>query len=99
LVEIINFLNIRSFSWDTTALQNAIDQCNNPNDQTGQGTCGILFPLDRLSGISCRYYGGMQFSHCQDRNSLEPVQDQPRCKRTSVYAPFLEPFRNSETYL
>ncbi|KAJ7775838.1 hypothetical protein B0H14DRAFT_3588167 [Mycena olivaceomarginata] len=24
--------------WDTTALQNAIDQCNNPNDQTGQGT-------------------------------------------------------------
>ncbi|KAJ7690043.1 hypothetical protein B0H14DRAFT_2652552 [Mycena olivaceomarginata] len=37
LVEIINFLNIRSFSWDTTALQNAIDQCNNPNDQTGQG--------------------------------------------------------------
>ncbi|KAJ7718666.1 hypothetical protein B0H16DRAFT_1678161 [Mycena metata] len=23
--------------WDTTALQNAIDQCNNPNDQTGSG--------------------------------------------------------------
>ncbi|KAF7359970.1 WSC domain protein [Mycena venus] len=23
--------------WDTTALQNAIDQCDNPNDQTGQG--------------------------------------------------------------
>ncbi|KAF7333849.1 WSC domain protein [Mycena venus] len=28
---------IQSFSWDTTALQNAIDQCDNPNDQTGQG--------------------------------------------------------------
>ncbi|KAG6851733.1 hypothetical protein C0991_006622, partial [Blastosporella zonata] len=23
--------------WDTTALQNAIDKCNNPNDQTGSG--------------------------------------------------------------
>ncbi|EPQ54999.1 hypothetical protein GLOTRDRAFT_105878 [Gloeophyllum trabeum ATCC 11539] len=23
--------------WDTTALQNAIDQCDNPNDQTGNG--------------------------------------------------------------
>ncbi|QRV96129.1 hypothetical protein RhiJN_24147 [Ceratobasidium sp. AG-Ba] len=23
--------------WDTTVLQNAIDQCNNPNDQTGSG--------------------------------------------------------------
>jgi hypothetical protein len=23
--------------WDTTALQNAIDKCDNPNDQTGSG--------------------------------------------------------------
>ncbi|KAJ7678764.1 hypothetical protein B0H17DRAFT_944121 [Mycena rosella] len=31
--------------WDTTALQNAIDNCNNPNDPTGSGvteTCSFL---------------------------------------------------------
>jgi len=43
--------------WDTTALQNAIDQCNNPNDQTGQGVteaCSFLTVTPAATANLCK---------------------------------------------
>ncbi|KAG6903259.1 hypothetical protein C0995_000154 [Termitomyces sp. Mi166 len=43
--------------WDTTALQNAIDQCNNPNDETGQGVteaCSYLTVVDANVANQCK---------------------------------------------
>ncbi|KAJ7073580.1 hypothetical protein C8F01DRAFT_1271222, partial [Mycena amicta] len=43
--------------WDTTALQNAIDKCNNPNDQTGSGVteaCSFLTVKTAAQGNQCK---------------------------------------------
>ncbi|KAG9084864.1 hypothetical protein FS749_004891 [Ceratobasidium sp. UAMH 11750] len=43
--------------WDTTALQNAIDKCNNPNDQTGNGNtaaCPYLTVAPAASQNKCK---------------------------------------------
>jgi hypothetical protein len=43
--------------WDTTALQNAIDKCNNPNDATGQGdtaACTYLTVIDASVANECK---------------------------------------------
>jgi len=43
--------------WDTTALQNAIDKCNNPNDQTGQGVteaCSFLNVIPAATANTCK---------------------------------------------
>ncbi|KAF5382534.1 hypothetical protein D9615_002802 [Tricholomella constricta] len=43
--------------WDTSALQNAIDKCDNPNDQTGNGVteaCSYLTVLQASVGDQCR---------------------------------------------
>ncbi|KAF8811252.1 hypothetical protein BYT27DRAFT_7184648 [Phlegmacium glaucopus] len=43
--------------WDTTALQNAIDKCNNPNDPTGSGiteACPFLKVLAASSANLCK---------------------------------------------
>lgn len=43
--------------WDTTALQNAIDHCNNPNDATGQGdtsACSFLTLQSSATANECK---------------------------------------------
>ncbi|TFK45567.1 hypothetical protein OE88DRAFT_1113852 [Heliocybe sulcata] len=43
--------------WDTTALQNAIDHCNNPNDQTGSGiteACSYLTVTSAAVANACK---------------------------------------------
>ncbi|EIW82571.1 hypothetical protein CONPUDRAFT_53145 [Coniophora puteana RWD-64-598 SS2] len=48
-----DFLN----GWDTTALQNAIDNCNNPNDATGQGdtsACQYLTVVSADQASQCK---------------------------------------------
>ncbi|KAH7929788.1 hypothetical protein BV22DRAFT_1001996 [Leucogyrophana mollusca] len=43
--------------WDTTALQNAIDHCNNPNDQTGSGVteaCSYLTVQSATTANACK---------------------------------------------
>ncbi|KAG8704597.1 hypothetical protein FRC09_003442, partial [Ceratobasidium sp. 395] len=43
--------------WDTTALQNAIDKCNNPNDQTGTGNtaaCPFLTVAPAATQNKCK---------------------------------------------
>ncbi|TFK51155.1 hypothetical protein OE88DRAFT_1630321 [Heliocybe sulcata] len=43
--------------WDTTALQNAIDHCNNPNDQTGNGVteaCSYLTVNAAATANACK---------------------------------------------
>ncbi|KAG5724570.1 hypothetical protein E4T56_gene19828 [Termitomyces sp. T112] len=43
--------------WDTSALQNAINKCNNPNDQTGQGVteaCSYLTVVDADVANQCK---------------------------------------------
>ncbi|KAF8158279.1 hypothetical protein B0H34DRAFT_846084 [Crassisporium funariophilum] len=43
--------------WDTNALQNAIDQCDNPNDETGSGkteACRFLTVLPVAQADQCR---------------------------------------------
>lgn len=42
--------------WDQTALQNAIDDCNNPNDETGQGVteaCSYLTVIQDSQAEEC----------------------------------------------
>ncbi|KAK7042128.1 WSC domain protein [Favolaschia claudopus] len=46
-----------SNGWDTNALQNAIDKCNNPNDQTGNGVaeaCSFLTVKSAASSNQCK---------------------------------------------
>ncbi|KAK7059758.1 WSC domain protein [Favolaschia claudopus] len=46
-----------SNGWDTDALQNAIDKCNNPNDQTGNGVaeaCPFLTVKSAASSNACK---------------------------------------------
>ncbi|KAK7055313.1 WSC domain protein [Favolaschia claudopus] len=46
-----------SNGWDTTALQNAIDKCNNPNDETGSGkteACSFLTVKSAASSNTCK---------------------------------------------
>ena len=43
--------------WDITALQNAIDQCNNKNDQTGSGVteaCKYLNVISASTADTCK---------------------------------------------
>lgn len=43
--------------WDTTALQNAIDKCNNPNDPTGSGNteaCSYLTVQSAAVANTCK---------------------------------------------
>ncbi|KAG8723738.1 hypothetical protein FRC09_001945 [Ceratobasidium sp. 395] len=43
--------------WNTTALQNAIDKCNNPNDQTGTGiteACPFLTVAPAATQNKCK---------------------------------------------
>jgi len=43
--------------WDITALQNAIDQCNNSNDETGSGVteaCEYLTVIDASVAGTCK---------------------------------------------
>jgi len=51
--------------WDETALQNAIDNCNNPNDATGQGDTA-----------ACQYLTVLPASTA-DQCSLAPIVDEP----------------------
>jgi hypothetical protein len=44
-------------SWDVTALQNAIDNCNNPNDDTGKGiaeACRFLTVKSAALANTCK---------------------------------------------
>ena len=48
-----DFLN----GWDVTALQNAIDHCNNPNDATGSGdteACSYLTVQSSSAANNCK---------------------------------------------
>ncbi|KAG8758416.1 hypothetical protein FRC12_010016, partial [Ceratobasidium sp. 428] len=43
--------------WDTNALQNAIDKCNNPNDQTNNGVteaCSFLTVAPAATQNKCK---------------------------------------------